>query len=421
MTTAQLPAHMQIFDPVPFYLARSGPLEFTLFSQLPTELRQKIWCHFLEQPRMVKLGLWSHRLMDVIIDHEGEGSSSSANHDGPCAVVLGRRQKVLSKLLRVNSEARETVLSFYRAHLPCRMFKKEGKSKYTTAEGVVYINPEFDFVYLKSKEGNSYVPFIHYFKSVVDPRGVGILNLILNPKSLGDLYGAIPQHYDASVRKSFTNTLQSLRQVYFLDKISSRMVPNWNMMCQPAKYQVNRSCPISATGTSFQRFPRDPRAVGLDLKILLTHTFASSFVRDWREFLTSWGIAVSTATGTETQETTKTATDIRHLVACKPRPGSNDGVYDRKSAQGMLKSEMDHWTGYGFADVYSRKDNWGKYITAEASNEDLEEALAVKPAFGFWVFPTEACISAINHHQHNEWPVLDYTGYWPELFLWNLD
>jgi hypothetical protein len=53
-------------------------------------------------------------------------------------------------------------------------------------------------------------------------------------------------------------------------------------------------------------------------------------------------------------------------------------------------------------------------------NEDLEKA--VKPAFGFWLFPLEALGSITEEDpDRSEWPELcRMADYWPELALSNL-
>ncbi|KAJ3580063.1 hypothetical protein NPX13_g508 [Xylaria arbuscula] len=353
--------------------------------------------------------------MNLIITEEEESSAPPPCQDGPCAIIVSRNRPVLSKLLRVNRDAREAALAFYRVHLPCRMVTKEGKSKLSTVGGVIYINPEFDYIYLKPIEPREIVPFIHYIKSVKDPLGFGILNLVV--RGLYDLESANPQDYDLSTRKSVTDMLKNLDRLYILDKLATRMVPSLAMMRQPPKYQVNRSCPIAAKGTKFQCIPRDPRAIGLDLKIIHQHKWPIFTSDGWRKLIHKWSPVELSVSATAAQENTP---DIRHLIASQAGPGGRSPVYNRETAVAALSGEMDHWTKNGFADIYSRKDNWGEYITAEASDKEVEEALSVKSAFGFWVFPPEAMMLAKNHQQHNWFHVLDYTGFWPELWLWDL-
>ena len=58
-------------------------------------------------------------------------------------------------------------------------------------------------------------------------------------------------------------------------------------------------------------------------------------------------------------------------------------------------------------------------------NEDLEKA--VRPAFGFWLFPleslgslTEEGVSESEEFAHKSKQLRDMTGYWPELALSNV-
>ncbi|KAI8633537.1 hypothetical protein F5Y19DRAFT_244977 [Xylariaceae sp. FL1651] len=408
MTTPPLPPHLQMLNPPRSEIDAGKPSEFTLFPQLPTELRQKIWRHSLEHSRMLPLTLWSHKWVDMMVAHEGEGSPPFPSQAGPCGVVIGRRRRVLSKLLRVNGEAREATLLFYRVHLPCRMTKTDDKSKLTTAEGVIYLNPEFDFISLKTKgkvEDTELLRFIHYFRSM-DPRRVGVLNLALDGNSLSAISRAKIEEQVPVVRQSVTRTLKNLRQVFFVYiPALGRRIPSWDAGLNPHKIHMNRSYPLAATSTSFQRMPRDPRNIGLDLTVV-NMDWTCSFLSEWREALYKWGV-------------TNTTAETRLLVSCCPNYG--DDVHDYESAQYRLRKEDEEYIGDGYPNWYASPYAWGDDVAAELSNEKLEEAVAVKPAFGFWLFPPNAYELAKNHHRHNEFSVLDLTGYWPELCLWNLD
>lgn len=403
-----LAPHLQMLNPAPLGVGGCGPSEFTLFPQLPIELRQKIWRHSLEYPRMLQLALWSLDLIEVAIVEMGEGSPPFPSQSGPCAVAIERHHRVLGKLLRVNSEAREAALSFYRVHIPCRMTRKDSKSGLTTTEGSVYINPEFDFVSLKPKalkENSDVLHFIHYFKSM-DPRAVGVLNLSLDLNSLGALSEARPEVLDPTVRESVVDTLKRLRQVFFLYiPALGYKIPCWEAMRNPHKIYVNRSYPLAARSLSFQRIPRDPRAIGLDLTVVYMD-WTSSFMPQWRETLHNWGI-------------TNPAAETRLLVTCSPN--RNNEVYNYESAQSWLKHEDERYRGEGYPDWHASPHAWGDAMSAELSKEELEEAVAVRPAFGFWLFPADAFELAKNYHRHNEFSVLDLSEHWPKLCLWNLD
>lgn len=426
---AQLSPNLQIFNLSPDEVGCPGPSKFTLFSELPPELRQKIWRHSLEKPRMIKLLLRRHQLMDLILAAKGEGQSQSpsASQGGPCAVVVGSHHRVLSKLLRVNNEARETALRVYRVHLPCRMTKKDDKDQMKTAQGILYINPEYDFITLKTEDSSDIIlPFIHYFQTVVDPRRVGILNLAIDYASMSIICSAKPRDYEPSVRESVTSTLRNLRQLFFIHISPGREVPGLHMLRNP-KPIINRSYPIMAGSSSFQRIPRDPRAIGLDLKIVWMSKSVPVLMDMWRQIQETWGLIVPAEAKTETEkgiataahDTQTPAVDIRHLVACDLW-SNGEGARDREHAEAKLKEVDDYWIKKGQPDWYSSTETWGDSHTKGMSDEQLREAAAVKPAFGFWLFPEKA-VRLEDAAWGDEFSIIDFTGYWPELGLWNLD
>ncbi|KAI0204780.1 hypothetical protein F4808DRAFT_456525 [Astrocystis sublimbata] len=419
MAIEYLPSNLQIFDPTP-PLSDPGLSSFPLFAQLPPELRQMIWRHSLQQTRMLTLLLRSHYLMDLFLSHKVESPLPSVSQGGPCAVVIGSSCRVLSKLLRVSSEARETALLFYRVHIPCRMVRKDDKHLIGSEEGMLYINPEFDFVRLKSEGSKDDAmlmtpSFIHYVKVVMDPRRVGILNLAIDRNQLNILSSTTSRDIDPHVRKSVTDTLRNLRRVFLLHiERLGRTIPSTQRMHKPPGHSINRSYPLMAASSSFQCIPRDPRAVDLDLKLVYMGRPARKMLEMWQNALANW--EVSAAPG---NPGTTTPTDIRHLVACQPM-NSGYRARDRKSAQALLKAEDQRHADNGYPDWYSSTDAWGPANTAGLRNEQLEEYTNVRPAFGFWLFPVEA-VSSDESDWREEFNLVDFTHHWPQLCLWDLN
>ncbi|KAI1177753.1 hypothetical protein F4777DRAFT_576569 [Nemania sp. FL0916] len=222
--------------------------------------------------------------------------------------------------------------------------------------------------------------------------------------SLGAISDAKMEEQDRVIRQSVTDTLHNLRQVFFVDISAGRLIPSWQALVNPHNY-INRSYPLASTSTSFQRVPRDPRAIGLDLTVI-NMGWTGSFLTEWNGALRKWGV-------------TNTTAETRLLVSCRLHHG--DDVHDQESAQSSLKEEDERYIDNGYPNWHASPYAWGDDVAAELSNEKLEEAVAVRPAFGFWLFPPNIYDLAKNHHRHNEFSVLDLTGYWPELCLWDLD
>lgn len=78
-----------------FKPSKGGKREFTLFPELPIELRLKIWTYSLPDPRIVK-----------IIDHEKWG-----NHDQGLFEISCQSPKI--NMLQIDSKSRFIVLSNY--------------------------------------------------------------------------------------------------------------------------------------------------------------------------------------------------------------------------------------------------------------------------------------------------------------------
>ena len=97
-----IPPHLQIINPNP--ADQVAVSKFTLFSQLPPEIRVKIWKASLQRERIIRLRLISSHLMELLIAQEDDTTKPADMHKGYCAIAVGCQ--LFSKLLRVNSEAR---------------------------------------------------------------------------------------------------------------------------------------------------------------------------------------------------------------------------------------------------------------------------------------------------------------------------
>lgn len=136
--------HLQIFTlDVP--RSRSDLIEFPIFSKLPAELRVKIWKHSLEHPRILKVHLRYPSAFDGGLARNGQTRPASHQSQSYRPVVQG--YQTLSKLLRVNRDARGAAFSFHRVHLPCWLTKGSSRSD-ALVHGTIYFNPEYDFLHV---------------------------------------------------------------------------------------------------------------------------------------------------------------------------------------------------------------------------------------------------------------------------------
>ena len=150
-------------------------LNFPPFSRLPNETSSAIW----------KYALQSHRLINITVtdkDRDGPAPWSRARlqytgKNGRGNIISGRNYKLsvttshrLHPILQVSRESRQAALQFYRVHIPCD-FNTNGERQ------CLYLNPEFDFILLRTKGVPEILAdFVHDARAY-DPQGIGILNM----------------------------------------------------------------------------------------------------------------------------------------------------------------------------------------------------------------------------------------------------
>ncbi|KAI1813113.1 hypothetical protein GGS20DRAFT_586810 [Poronia punctata] len=365
---------------------RPGPSEFTLFPKLPTELRQIIWHSSLERSRIIFLNI-------VNTDPSLVGNE-------PYDVVSEQETRLLSKLLRVNRDARMAALIFYRVHLPCKAWVGCSRTEAMT----LHINPEYDILYLVTSAGASLLPFIHFLKTL-DPKQVGLLNLALRHGELVALKREKPDEYESGLKKSLTDMLGKLKQVYLMQlNKTGRALPIVQGRYDPNTIQTNRSYPLMVNNTSFQRFKRDPRAIGLDLKAVYLDYNTPAMMGIWKEAMENWGVETS-------------QTEIRHLVSSYEWYECGSGV----AIQAVLDGEEDSVCVEAKAEWHTSSSRFWSKNEAKPTDEQVQEAAAVLPAIGFWLFPPEAVPSYREHNWRGGWNLIDVSRYWPELCVFDVD
>ena len=404
--------HLQIFN----FLQAPSTLNssFTLFPLLPPEIRLLIWHHSLRRQRIV----------DVALEAYTQSETPYGCTDGKQHRVIVSGHQVLSKLLRVNSEARQAALSFYRVHIPCQFFKPNREHVPTPV--TFYFNPEYDMLrfIFRSPATDAFIHFLYHLKHTYDPHGTGLLRLAVDIVSLNDNDLRIfdPSRFENDVRECVVDTLNQLQEVFFIEIVSiGRQILGYMNGINTSDNMFNRSFPIlTATTLTFDRLPRDPRHIAKDLGQLYMGHDPRNMVLVWQDILKKWAAVPSQV-------------EYRLLLAFSP-PGQNL-VSDRESADAWLQNEEDEWTGKWRLDDRLENGNWAlRYwgstdrfshcqvgaLHEKYRNEDLEKA--VKPAFGFWLFPLEALGSiTVEELDRWNWPELcRMTDQWPELALSDL-
>ncbi|KAH7253632.1 uncharacterized protein BKA55DRAFT_663084 [Fusarium redolens] len=228
------------------------------------------------------------------------------DNDPPYYPVVEGHQ-LLSKLLRVNVESREAVLSFYRVHLPCWLTGGVSKDRLWVSG---------------TQDKMAIVDFVCELKTKHDPRNLG--------GSAHGLHTIESSGIEPSKMHTFKEIINGLDEIWFI---------------------FIQSFPISAASPSFDRIGPDPRTVENDLSHL--HVLDPNDVKPTEE-------------------------RYRVLLAFKPHC---KGIYNLKDAEYWLQKEDRRWMAKSIGRMPASE-------TPGFRDEDLDKA--VKPAFGFWLFPVDA-------------------------------
>lgn len=253
------------------------------------------------------------------------------------------------------------------------------------------------------------IHFLYHLKTIHDPHHVGLLNLAVdveNPSETG-LYDLLSQELKADVRLAFIETLTQLTQVWFVSTPLTRhqiVGPSGESVDRETRYQ--RSVPIMTTSPTFDYLCRDPRPIGQDLKRTPGRFLWRCAIHNWLRLLKKW-------------RTCPPRIEYRFVLAYDSRIRGGQ-IRDDMSAKAWLQEEDNHWNGLALDDS-SLEHEQGDWL-AGAGGEDVETA--VKPAFGFWLFPV-AALGAIDENglfkdktflTNTQWDE-DMTEHWPELAL----
>lgn len=290
---------------------RGGP-SFARISQLPPELRLRIWHFSLEDHR---------RLLNIYIGIRPWAppvrSDSPPAADAPKIpvystrnqlgnVISGRNytastrgRQVHSKLLRTSCEALQAALRFFRVHIPIHFGTIENMYA-PVARGTLYLSPEYDVIQLTSwragdMDEHPFLDFIHDLKAY-DPRGIGICSLAL--RASGVLGFCSLTRRPPEVTPAITAVVDCLSRLqditWMADFRCGRAILGWRLSMPDAGVRFNHSMPIKSASPRFNLVGRDPRPVGPELKYVVTATGISGDPWRmhvwWRELLERWEI-----------------------------------------------------------------------------------------------------------------------------------
>jgi hypothetical protein len=348
--------HLEIFNPVQ---SIGEERRFLQFPRLPTELRLQIWRYALQKRRIIQIALFPIKQISTATFGPENIINYGIDSEQYCVYVEGHG--VLSKFLRVNREARETALSFYRIHIPCVHGSQYLPIIYKVA-GAIYLNPEYDFLHIRQNwiRNDSWVDFIHQLKTTWDPRHVGLLNVILDDSHYLSRAKSGISLMTAQSKSGFLQSISQLHEVIFWNvSLGHRIIvaPHYGPLTPDMV--LNRSFPIIPNTREFEFLGADPRPVDHDLKRLnMCGGDPRRFYSTWRSLLTKWGVSPPPQT------------NYRYLFAQESRD-----VRNRTGARDFLEKEYERWTNPTDPDFAFGGEGPGPIV---------------KSAFGFWLFPVDA-------------------------------
>ena len=225
-----------------------------------------------------------------------------------------------------------------------------------------------------------------------------------------------PEFLPPELREAFAFTLYNLCEVFFVStpRMGRTVVgPLSGLPTDQTWY--NRSFPIKTFLPTFKRYNRDTRLISLDLKRVVTGTADPRCMPQmFLQLLERWNIQPPKV-------------QYRFLLAYDP---ANDSglIYHRADAERFVRFEDDMWNGRYTAQDYPLLNNIKWPVGAQHEDwkdEDLKSA--VRPAFGFWLFPIEALgplkedgVPEEQGFLFRAKRILDFTDFPPELCLTNL-
>jgi hypothetical protein len=400
------PPHLPIFNP---HYSKTNP-SFHLFSNLPKELRLLIWRHALRRHRIIKLHLTDPALEDPTTIRTKLVNINATEYvgSGRYVVTLDGRSTI-SKLLHVCKDSREETLLHYRARIPCRFVRDSYPSMNTclvmaTVEnrlhsvlthGTFYFNPEWDFLSIASwPSTSSFAPaFLHDLKTRYDPRGVGLLNLVvaMNDTESSGVLEIEPSRLSPTLRTSISQTLRNLQQVFLHETVTCGRT-NLGIAWGGFSWKVwfNRSMPISTKVLAFDRIAPDPRPVSRDLEKQYMGSIGREQYARYTRCLTQFGVAPA-----------ETSAQVKFMMS--HRSGVSD-IQSREHAARWLEDDYKR----GWVD----RKGWPSKAKEEMKDQDY--VMDVEPAFGFWLFSLEAMDAKVSEGEEKLYDMRMYT---PELGL----
>lgn len=381
---------------------------FPLFSSLPKELRLQIWEEAIPRERLLQISLVNSQTADGEDDHpvrylEKNHLRKPISGHGYC--ILAEDARLDHELLRVNSEARQAVLGFYRIHIPCYS-AKSGTGEDPTRE-TLHINPEHDVLQIRADAPvrQSLIDFLWDLKAY-DPRGVGLLKLAVDLQGFCAHDLQYLKRSDVLLirqRQALVETLSQLEEVWFVYMEAGRVLH------KPPTEGPDDIVPFGGGMAAFDRVGPDRRdGVEAELRQLYMGSVdPRELIWRWKRLLRTWEVRHPPG-----------QVKYRLMVAQKPVSRAVRWSVGRLAqAMGLLNVRDQERREY----AEFRSDTVGDESTSEQGTKEGTGEVKTA-AVGFWSFPLDA-VGEVGEGERlcdmdfrpNRF--LDLRNYWPDLLL----
>jgi hypothetical protein len=238
---------------------------FSLFPDLPYELRHMIWLKALSHERLIKIRLYE------------KGYADNVPYNQNYSIYLLRPRElendpIVHPILLSCSESREIAKQFYRVKFLCNYLDDDHP-------GTLRLCPEFDTLYLEGQDG--FVYFADFAQDFYkkDRDGKGLLNLAISDDV--DFPSTFPRIFWDEV----ADGIARLRRVIFQGGVMATRSRD------QALREMPYSVPCCGNTTAFDRLPADLRAIDeLERVYVRPRSWPSKYgvgyvKREWEKFL----------------------------------------------------------------------------------------------------------------------------------------
>ncbi|KAI0147580.1 hypothetical protein GGR57DRAFT_505478 [Xylariaceae sp. FL1272] len=287
---------------------------FPQFLRFPPELRRLVWLSALQTRRLIRV-----TIEPLAGAPERYGFGVEYTRYATIQLAADGFQ-LMPALSRVNAEARQAALEFYRVRMPCYIAR--GVDDRRQLEMVQFydllLNPEYDILWFSDYRRQLTLATMLHKIAARDPRGVGLCNMAVTA-SVAASFSAWRDDQDVTHLFGSFGTRNSIREVYVVREIQPQLVrqakkhyndPSCHNMPSESSPSFHHQNALSQVYTpiaprkldSFELLPHDPRPIQDDLaRLFISPDYPlmsldgpAQFLPDlWETIFSDWGLDVS--------------------------------------------------------------------------------------------------------------------------------